>query len=229
LTAFLAFLARHYLPRHRRTLGLSPSGLREALTLSLIVLTYELGFWVFVYWLFPRYPFPGAFHAVPATPAGWIGHAVVVLLAPVVEEILFRGYLLQAYAAARGPRFALHTQAILSGLFHLHPFRMPRSFGFAWILGRAVLARGTLIPAVAAHMTTNALGFATIHLVPSTSPPTPAFGIGAGIIALMAIGVAARRFPPTPAPPSEPGPVLSDSLVLTLLILFTNLAYGLWH
>lgn len=208
----------------------APSGLREALTLSLIVLAYELGLWAFSYWLFPFDPFPGLSSRMAATPAGWIGYAVVaVLLAPVVEEILFRGYLLRSYAAARGLRFALYGEAILFGLFHLHPLRMLRSFGFAWILGRAVLARGSLVPAVAAHMATNALGFAMIHLVPDIPPPSPVVGISAGIAALLAIGVTARRLPVAPAPPSAPGPVLSGSLVLTLLILLANLAYGLWH
>lgn len=228
LAVFLGFLTRRYLPRYRGSLGLHPASFREVLELFLFVFAYKMLVGDFMLWIFPTDPFPGLpFGPTAVTPAGWAGYAIgAVLLAPLVEEILFRGFLLRAYAAARGPRFALYAQATLFGLFHPHPLHVLESFGFAWILGRSVLARGSLIPAIAVHALMNALVLARILLVPADPQPTSLLGIWAGVLLLLTLWTAARRFPLPETPPEAPGPVLSGSLALVLLYFP---AYYAWH
>jgi len=227
LAVFLGFLARRYLPRYRESLGLFPGTFREVLELFLFVLAYKMLVGDFMLWLFPTDPFPSLpFGPAATTPAGWVGYAIAaILLAPLVEEILFRGFLLRAYAAARGPRFALYAQAALFSLFHMHPLHMLESFGFAWILGRSVLARSSLIPAIAVHALMNALVLAKILLVPANPQPTSVLGVWAGVFILLTLWAAVRRFPLPKTPPEAPGSVLSGSLVLVLLHF---LAYYVW-
>jgi membrane protease YdiL (CAAX protease family) len=96
---------------------------------------------------------------------GWPWLAVTaVLVAPVVEEVCFRGLL---YPALR-QRFRAGTAIVLSSLafaaFHLPPTVWLPLAVFAAALAWLVEATGSVVPSIAAHMALNGLTVATVLL-----------------------------------------------------------------
>jgi membrane protease YdiL (CAAX protease family) len=90
---------------------------------------------------------------------GWFGIALLaVLVAPVAEEVAFRGLLYPAIRRRLRPAGAIAVTAVLFGLVH---FEAPAVWAPLAILGAflayLVEATGSVVPAVAAHMAFNAL------------------------------------------------------------------------
>jgi len=94
----------------------------------------------------------------------WAGIVIGVILAPLAEELLFRGMLFPAMREKMG----LTTAVILNGAFfsavHMDAFRfLPLAVGgmlLAWLFGRS----GNLYIVIAAHSTWNALMLAMLLL-----------------------------------------------------------------
>jgi len=90
----------------------------------------------------------------------------VVVLAPLAEEIVFRGYLLGTLqlVLARGP--ALGLSAVAFGLVHGLPYALPITLlglVFGWLRQR----HGSLWPSVCAHVLHNALTMAIALWAPA--------------------------------------------------------------
>jgi uncharacterized protein len=81
-------------------------------------------------------------------------------LAPLCEEVAFRGWLLSALRTRLPTRAALALSGLLFGLMHLDPVRFPALVAlgavFAWLTWRS----GSIWPAILAHVTNNAIGLA---------------------------------------------------------------------
>jgi membrane protease YdiL (CAAX protease family) len=86
------------------------------------------------------------------------------LLAPLTEEIAFRGVLLSAFESRISPRLANVAQAALFGLAHAHPILSPAFFGFGLVAGWMTRASGLLRPALVAHALNNAVACAALAL-----------------------------------------------------------------
>jgi membrane protease YdiL (CAAX protease family) len=138
----------------------------------------------------------------------WEQAAVVLVaaaLAPVCEEITFRGYLQTTLALGRRPAAAVAGAAFLFALLHLDPVKFPVLFllgaAFGWVTWRS----GSVWPAVAAHAANNGLA-AAIFL--AADPPVDerpplswilallTTGAVALALLLLAIGAAGPRPPP---------------------------------
>jgi len=88
---------------------------------------------------------------------------VTVLLAPVAEEIVFRGVLLRALQHRFSARVTFFTTAAAFGLAHLAldpdaAVAVPALFVMGLVLAAQVQRRGRLSPAVFTHMGFNLLG-----------------------------------------------------------------------
>lgn len=83
----------------------------------------------------------------------------VVVLAPIFEEALFRGFLYRSLRKWLNPRKAMLLSAVLFGLVHFSWFAIPAVFVLGLLLARVVERRGNLIPAITAHMLFNLVGF----------------------------------------------------------------------
>ena len=85
----------------------------------------------------------------------------VVLLAPVAEEVVFRGVLLGALRRTRSERFAVVTSAAVFASIHLLDpnavLAVPFLFVIGIVTGRAVVKTGRLGRAVAIHAGFNAV------------------------------------------------------------------------
>lgn len=83
---------------------------------------------------------------------------VVVIGAPVVEELIYRGLILQALQGRINDMLALVASAVWFAAIHLQPVEFPGLFAFALVLGACYLTTGRLACAILAHAAFNAVG-----------------------------------------------------------------------
>lgn len=92
----------------------------------------------------------------------WVWVALVLLLAPAVEEFVFRGVMLTGMAAAWGQRAAGIVVTLTFTLLHLReayaylPALLP-IFLVGWVAYRLRFKTGSILPGLAVHMSYNGL------------------------------------------------------------------------
>ena len=89
---------------------------------------------------------------------------IVVVGAPVVEEIVYRGSLHTNLVAAAGVTTGLVVTAALFAAVHLEPVELPGLFVFALLLGALRQWSGTLGMPIITHMAFNATGLTLVSL-----------------------------------------------------------------
>jgi membrane protease YdiL (CAAX protease family) len=81
-----------------------------------------------------------------------------VVVAPLAEEIFFRGLVLRGFLARYSVTKAVIASSLLFGLFHLNPWQMlialPLGLWYAWM----VLRTGSVLPGMLSHAVVNATG-----------------------------------------------------------------------
>jgi hypothetical protein len=132
--------------------------------------------------------------------------ATAVLLAPVCEEIAFRGYLQTTLALRRGPAAAIGGASFLFAAMHLDPVRFPALLALGAVFGWLAWRAGSVWPAVAAHAANNGItaGFVLALGVPEAEPaplPDIALSLALGATALALLLRAYRAATPSPPPP----------------------------
>jgi membrane protease YdiL (CAAX protease family) len=90
---------------------------------------------------------------------------VVVVGAPVVEEIVYRGSLQTRLMQGFGISVGIFLTALLFALIHLAPVEIPGLFVFALVLGIARHKTGTLGLPIVTHVAFNATGLSLVLLV----------------------------------------------------------------
>jgi uncharacterized protein len=90
---------------------------------------------------------------------------VVVVGAPVVEEIVYRGSLQTRLMQGFGISVGIFLTALLFALIHLAPVEIPGLFVFALVLGIARHKTGTLGLPIVTHLAFNATGLSLVLLV----------------------------------------------------------------
>lgn len=90
--------------------------------------------------------------------------AVVVIGAPLIEEIVYRGLLLQSLQGRLHDVLALVLSAVWFAGIHLQPVEFPGLFAFAIVLGLCFLVTGRLGSAILAHAAFNATGLLLVAL-----------------------------------------------------------------
>ena len=81
----------------------------------------------------------------------------VVIGAPIVEEVFFRGLALRAFEARMRPRVALVVSAVVFGFAHLQPLQFPALGTIGLVCGWRAQRDGRLGRAVWAHLGFNAV------------------------------------------------------------------------
>jgi membrane protease YdiL (CAAX protease family) len=87
---------------------------------------------------------------------------IVVLVAPVVEELFYRGLLMQAMHRRWGKRWAFGGSAVLFGLTHFQPLQFPALVAFGLVVGGLFFRTGRLGAPVFAHIAFNAVTVAAL-------------------------------------------------------------------
>lgn len=113
--------------------------------------------------------------------------ASLAVVAPVCEEIAFRGYLQTVLRARYRDAAAVVITAVLFALLHLDPVGLVARIELGVVFGLLVLWTGSLWPAVAAHAANNiiagAILLSVVHRHPETDNPAnlgPALFLGLG-------------------------------------------------
>lgn len=88
--------------------------------------------------------------------------AVVVLAAPLVEEIVYRGFMQGTLRSRVDDILALVITAVWFTLIHLRPVEFPGLFAFALVLGACFHLTGRLGLPIMAHVAFNATGLALV-------------------------------------------------------------------
>jgi hypothetical protein len=131
---------------------------------------------------------------------------VAAVLAPVCEEIAFRGYLQTTLALRRGPAVAIGAGAFLFALLHLDPIRFPALLLLGAVFGWIAWRTGSVWPSVAAHATNNGIAAALLLLVgrpedsspPGASATAGALLLGGGALAYVLVRVREAAGPEAP-------------------------------
>jgi uncharacterized protein len=94
---------------------------------------------------------------------GWWGAFMkVAVIAPVVEELIFRGLILHGLKKNYHPLTAVIVSALLFSLFHLNPWQIPATFVLGLILGWIMLRTQNILLAIAGHSLNNLIVLLTI-------------------------------------------------------------------
>ncbi|MDE7122991.1 MAG: CPBP family intramembrane metalloprotease, partial [Alistipes sp.] len=86
--------------------------------------------------------------------------AALAVLAPLFEELLCRGIVLEAVRARHGAVRAWLVSSLFFGVMHLYPAQAVGAFVVGLVLGYVCIATGSLWGAVALHALNNALAYA---------------------------------------------------------------------
>jgi membrane protease YdiL (CAAX protease family) len=100
-------------------------------------------------------------------PGGWVVLLVLVVVvgAPVVEEIVYRGSLQTHLVQGFGAQVGIVVTALLFALIHLAPVEIPGLFVFALVLGIARHKTGALGLPIVTHLAFNATGLSLVMLL----------------------------------------------------------------
>lgn len=83
---------------------------------------------------------------------------MVVVGAPVVEEIVYRGFVQQTLVSRFGAAIGLIAAAAFFALIHFRPIEYPGLFVAGLVFGGCAVMTGRLGSAIAAHLAFNAIG-----------------------------------------------------------------------
>ena len=154
-----------------------------------------------VLWLMVRFPFldPKLDFGISQSPFG--AFLLIVISAPLMEEVVFRAILLRGFVPRYGLTRALALAAALFALSHIFPIRLPGMFAVGFLLGWLFLRTGSIWPGVLAHAFNNAIAFVLMLAQPQPTPPQALEQLGpwplpmllAGAVLLTASILAARR------------------------------------
>jgi membrane protease YdiL (CAAX protease family) len=89
---------------------------------------------------------------------GWWGAFMkVVVVGPIVEELIFRGLILQGFRRNYNAITAVLMSALLFALFHLNPWQFPATFVLGLLLGWIMIRTNNIILAIIGHSINNFL------------------------------------------------------------------------
>jgi len=94
---------------------------------------------------------------------GWWGAFFrVAIVAPVVEELIFRGLILHGLRRNYNAIVAVIISALLFALFHLNPWQFPATFVLGLLLGWIMIRTNNILLAIIGHSINNLLVLLTI-------------------------------------------------------------------
>ena len=96
---------------------------------------------------------------------------LLVVVAPVTEELLFRGVILPGLLSRHSSAMAVILSALLFALFHLNPWQFVGAFMLGVLFGWWYVKLGSLTPCLFGHAVVN--GFPVV--VSAAFPPIPGF------------------------------------------------------
>ncbi len=148
-------------PTPREYLGLKWPGLRQGLAWGLIILAAEFGYRYLILWLGMPLSRDGRYREILGIPLFLpLIFVVIAVLAPIFEELLFRGYLLEGLRRSRlGEVGAILVTASIWAVVHPDiPVRWLGIFITGVLLALARLRTGSTYLAMLLHVIINTVG-----------------------------------------------------------------------
>lgn len=96
------------------------------------------------------------------------GYLVVGLLAPLAEELVFRGAVLRALLRWNNrPWRGIVISAVLFAVVHMNPAQMPHAFLIGLLLGWMYYRTDSIVPGVVYHWVNNTVAYVMYNLYPN--------------------------------------------------------------
>lgn len=96
-----------------------------------------------------------------------LGYMVVGLLAPLVEELVFRGAVLRVLLRwRRNPWVGISVSALFFALVHMNPAQMPHAFLIGLLLGWMYYRTDSIVPGVVFHWVNNTVAYVLFNFYP---------------------------------------------------------------
>lgn len=96
-----------------------------------------------------------------------MGYFIIGLLAPLTEEMVFRGAVLRSLLQwKQNPWVGIVISAILFALIHMNPVQMPHAFLVGLLLGWMYYRTDSIIPGVVYHWVNNTVAYVMYNLYP---------------------------------------------------------------
>lgn len=97
------------------------------------------------------------------------GYLAIGLLAPFVEEIVFRGAILRSLldSSRLKPWGAIVLSAVLFALVHMNPAQLPHAFLIGLLLGWMYWRTGSILPGMAYHWANNSVAYVVYNIYPN--------------------------------------------------------------
>ena len=127
------------------------------------------------------------------------GYFTLCLLAPLVEELVFRGAILRAILGVFSRHWvAIAVSAAIFAIVHLNPAQMPHAFLMGLLLGWMYYRTGSILPGVALHWVNNTAAYAIYMLMPNAADSGLSGLFGGDIVrVLLAVGFSLLIFIPS--------------------------------
>ncbi len=91
--------------------------------------------------------------------APWLGPALAVIIAPITEEVVFRGLILRGFLGRWQPRTAIIASATLFALMHFNPAQTPVALGLGLVLGWIYVRTRSLGLCILGHAVNNSASY----------------------------------------------------------------------
>jgi len=96
-----------------------------------------------------------------------MGYFIIGLLAPLSEEMVFRGAVLKSLLQwKRNPWIGIAISALLFALIHMNPVQMPHAFLVGLLLGWMYYRTDSIVPGVVYHWVNNTVAYVMYNLYP---------------------------------------------------------------
>jgi len=100
-----------------------------------------------------------------ATPLEYVLFGIsVVVIAPVIEEIVFRGFFYRVLRSRQGMWVSIITSALIFGVIHIFPLYALNAFLLAIPLAYLYEKSNSLVPGIILHVFNNAIFFAVMAI-----------------------------------------------------------------
>lgn len=158
----------------RAALGLRPFAALPGCGLVFVALV--IGYTITGMWglFLMRYGLRAQPNPLPLFGEGVAGLALALLaaglIAPLTEEIFFRGFMFPAFRDRLGEFWGITLSAGIFGLAHLQPLALPALFGLGALLAWLYQRTGSLWPCILLHATVNSVAILALFAVGNALP-----------------------------------------------------------
>ena len=89
----------------------------------------------------------------------WPTFVSIVLVAPIFEEFILRGIVLEGFLKNYGPKKAIIQSSLIFGVLHFNPWQFVGAFLMGLLLGWVYYRTRSLIPCIFIHLVNNLISF----------------------------------------------------------------------